>query len=88
MNYWTADEGVGSLIQVNKYLRDPLGTGAYRIPDLNIPSAGQIYDATLGYKWFETTPQIRDFYQFSGGSNITIVRPTQLDGSYSLVPPR
>ena len=73
---------------MNQYLRDPVESGAYRIPDLYVPGASQIYDATLGYKWFETTPQIRDFYQFSGGSRITIVRPTPLGGSYTLIPPR
>lgn len=80
------DEGTGQLIQVNRYLRDPAGSGSYRIPDVNIPGANQIYDATLGFKTW-STPQVRGFYQYSGGSTITIVRPTELGGSYSVLVP-
>ncbi len=87
------DEGPGEIIQVNRYLEDPaLGSDAYRIPDVSIPDADQIFDATIGTKW-PSTPQIKDFSNFSGGSNITIVRPSQLGdlpgevaGSYSIVP--
>jgi len=90
MQDWLADEGIGEgqgqLIQVNRYLYDPAGSGSYRIPDVSIPGANQIYDATLGFKSW-STPQIRGFYQYSNGSNITIVRPTQLGGSYSVLVP-
>jgi hypothetical protein len=90
MKDWLADEGIdegaGQLIQVNRYLYDPAGTGAYRIPDVSIPGANQIYDATLGLKSW-STPQVRGFYQYSNGSAITIVRPTQLGGSYSVLVP-
>ena len=90
MNEWLdsegIDEGAGELIQVNRYLYDPAGSGSYRIPDVSIPGANQIYDATLGFKSW-STPQIQGFYQYSGGSNITIVRPTQLGGSYSILVP-
>lgn len=91
MGFWLdgeeVDEGAGGVIQINRYLRDPESSGSYRIPDVSIPGANQIYDATLGTKTW-ATPQIRGFYQFSGGSNITIVRPAELGGSYSLLPPR
>ena len=79
-------EGLGQAVHLNRRLRDPLGSGSYRIPDLSIPGANMIMDGTVGFKW-QSTPQIADFYNFSGGSNITIVRPAELGGSYSLVPP-
>jgi hypothetical protein len=81
------DEGASELIQVNRYLRDPEGSGLYRVPDISIPDARQIYDATLGHKKL-STPQVRGFYDFSAGSNITVVRPSELGGSYSLIPPK
>jgi len=91
MKDWLADEGIeegaGQVIQVNRYLYDPAGTGAYRIPDVSFPGASQIYDATLGFKSW-STPQVRGFYQYSNGSAITIVRPVQLGGSYSVLVPR
>jgi hypothetical protein len=43
-------------------------------------------DDTIGFKW-QNTPQVWDFRNFSGGSNITIARPTQLGGSFSLLWP-
>jgi len=79
------DEGTGQLIQV--YLRDPASRGSYRIPYVNIPGENQIYDATLDFKTW-STPQVRGFYQYSGGSTITIMRPTELGGSYSVLVPR
>jgi YD repeat-containing protein len=85
MNLWADEEGVAQFAQINRYLRDPSGSGRYRIPDLSF--SGQIYDATLGRKWFGKTPQVNDFYNYSGGSHITIVRPTLREGSYSLLPP-
>ena len=73
------------LIQVNRYLPNPTGTG-YRIPDVSIPDADQIFDATIGNKFWSNL-QVKDFFQFSGGGSITIVRPTQVGGSYSVVTP-
>ena len=90
MSRWLENEGIsegpGSTVQLNRWLRDPSGSGNYRIPDVRIPDANLIMDGTIGFKW-QTTPQVADFYSFSGGSRITIVRPTQLGGSYSLLPP-
>jgi len=89
MSRWLGSEGIaegsGEGIQLNRWLRDPSGSGLYRIPDVRIPEANLIMDGTIGYKW-QTTPQVADFYRFSGGSNVTIVRPTQLGGSYNLMP--
>ena len=81
------DEGAGGIIQVNRWLRDPTaGSSAYRIPDVRIPGANISLDGTIGWK-SATTPQIRDFRLFSGGDNVTIVRPTQIGGSYGIVFP-
>jgi hypothetical protein len=80
-------EGVGRIAQLNRYLRDPSGTGAYRIPDLSIPGANQIFDASLASKSW-SLPQVQGFYNYSGGSHVTIVRPiaNPAGGSYSLLP--
>ena len=89
MNRWLAGEGISeganSMVQVNRYLRDPAGSSAYRILDLSIPGANQIYDASLANKSW-SLPQVQGFYNYSGGSRITIVRPTAnpAGGSYSL----
>lgn len=90
MRQWLDSEGIaegnGELIQINRYLRDPSNPESYRIPDVYIPGANQIYDATLANKTW-ATPQVRGFFNYSRGSNITIVRPTQIGGSYSVLPP-
>jgi hypothetical protein len=90
MRRWLAREdiaeGPGQVIQINRWLRDPAGSGAYRIPDVRIPSANIVFDGTIGWK-STTTPQIIDFRGFSGGNNVMIVRPTQLGGSHGLVFP-
>ena len=78
-------EGVSGLAQTNRWLRDPSGSGLYVRPDIRIPSAGVTLDATVGLKW-NTSPQIARFSAFSGGDRITIVRPQQLGGSYSIWP--
>ena len=80
-------EGAGSLIQMNRYLRDPAGTSLYVRPDVYIPSASRIFDATVGYKSYNDV-QIQRFNEFSGGSYITNVRPSTspLGGSYSFDP--
>ena len=75
------DEGPEALIRVNRRLLDPAGSGSYRIPDVRSPS--HIFDLTIGNKALGN-PQIDDFINFSGGSRITIVRPTELGGSYSI----
>jgi hypothetical protein len=90
MRRWLATEGIGDgpgdIIQINRWLRDPGGSGAYRIPDVRIPGARISFDGTIGWKT-SSTPQIRDFRLFSGGDNVIIVRPTQLGGSYGIVFP-
>jgi len=87
---WVASEGIaegpGQIVQINRYLRDPLGSGAYTIPDVRIPGANLILDGTIGVKT-TSTPQVINFYNFSGGNNILIVRPTQLGGSSGMVFP-
>jgi len=85
---WLKSEGIGDgpggLVDVNRWLRDPTGSGAYVVPDVRITGAQQIFDATVGTKW-STTPQIVNFRNFSLGDRITIVRPTPLGGSYSIL---
>ncbi len=85
MRGWLASEGLvegeGGMTQVNRWLRDPTGSGAYRIPDVRIPSANVIFDGTIGMKT-SSTPQVMDFIKFSGGDKVIIVRPTRLGGSY------
>jgi hypothetical protein len=80
-------EGPGGLVQVNRHLRDPLGSGTYRIPDIQLPGSGIIFDGTISSSKSIFSPQIIDFNSFSGGNNIVIIRPTQLGGSYGLVFP-
>lgn len=85
---WLASEGIaegpGALVQTNRWLRDPTGSGLYVRPDIRIPAAGVTLDATVGLKW-ATDTQIMRFNAFSGGDRIVIVRPQQLGGSYSIV---
>jgi hypothetical protein len=81
-------EGAGRIIQINRRLYDPAGTGAFRIPDVHIPGARSIYDATIAEKTI-SLPQTIGFRAFSGGGNVTIVRPSTLvtpgaEGSYGL----
>jgi hypothetical protein len=82
-------EGPGNIIQVNRWLRDPLSS-AYRIPDVSIPGNNIIFDGTLATSPPKSAlwPQISDFNTFSGGSNVIIVQPTRLGGSYGVVFPR
>lgn len=64
-------------VLVNQYLRDPSGSGAYRIPDIQIPSEGVILDGTIGYKDINTQ-QVRDFFRYSPTTGtVVIVTPTQ-----------
>lgn len=86
---WLAAEGIpegpGQFVQMNRWLRDPSGSGLYARPDIRIPSSGSILDATVGWKW-STDTQIMRFDTYSGGNRITIVRPEQIGGSYSIWP--
>ena len=71
------EEGPGRIIQINRRLYDPAGGGAYRVPDVYIPAARSIYDATIAEKTI-SLQQVIDFHAFSGGANVTIVRPLTL----------
>jgi len=92
MKLWAQSEGVAegagapNIIQINRRLLDPSFSGAYRVPDVFVPPVGQIFDAPLEFKTWDL-PQIQDFWNYSNGSRITIVRPTDVGGSYSLLPP-
>jgi hypothetical protein len=68
-------EGPGADVLVNRWLRDPSGSGAYRIPDVRLMQTGTILDGTIGTKTM-ATPQVQDFIKFSGGNRVIIVRPT------------
>jgi hypothetical protein len=78
-------EGPNSMVQMNRWLRDPSGSGLYVRPDVRIPGAGSIFDATVDFKSYDATQIVR-FGQYSGGDTITIVRPDSVGGSYSIVP--
>jgi hypothetical protein len=78
-------EGPANFVQMNRWLVDPAGSGKYVRPDIRIPSASVSLDATVGWKW-PTDRQIIRFSEFSGGDRITIVRPQQKGGSYSIWP--
>lgn len=78
-------EGPGSLVQMNRWLRDPNGSGLYVRPDVRIPAAGRIFDATVGFKPYNA-PQIMRFGHYSGGDYVTLVRPGAVGGSYSVIP--
>lgn len=90
LRQWLAAEGIqegaGRIIAVNRRLYDPLGSGPYRQPDVYIPGARLILDGSLEWK-VATSPQILGFRAYSGGANVTIIRPTVLPkgGSYSFV---
>jgi hypothetical protein len=67
-------EGAAAQVAVNRWLRDPSGTGLYRIPDVRLPQEGMIFDGTIGGK-SPNCPQILDFMKFSQGDAVMIVRP-------------
>lgn len=87
LRQWLATEGIqegrGQIIAVNRRLYDPLGSGLYRQPDVYIPGSRLILDGTIAEKT-ATMPQIIGFRNYSGGANVTIIRPTQEGGSYSI----
>jgi hypothetical protein len=92
-------EGPGQIIQINRRLYDPAGSGAYRVPDVYVSGSQTILDGSLSFKT-SLTPQVVDFGTFSGGANVTIIRPASLppitlttpfgpatvSGSYGVVP--
>ena len=83
------EEGPGRLIQVNRRLYDPTGSGLYRIPDVYIPAAQSILDGSIALKT-SATPQIQEFWSFSNSANVTIIRPSALvsgdvQGSYGII---
>jgi hypothetical protein len=65
-------EGPGNDFLVNRYLRDPAGSG-YRIPDVRLIQSNTILDGTIGSKGMDSQ-QIMDFIRFSGG-RVIIIRP-------------
>jgi hypothetical protein len=67
-------EGPGMEVLVNRWLRDPMGSGKYRIPDVKLEQTGIILDGTIGNKTINT-PQIQDFIKFSIGNKVIIIRP-------------
>ncbi|MCK6681265.1 MAG: hypothetical protein L6R30_02470 [Thermoanaerobaculia bacterium] len=67
-------EGPGAEVLVNRWLRDPSGSGNYRIPDLMLKRKKLILDGTIGSKT-QSSPQIVDFKSFSDGYEVVIVRP-------------
>jgi len=67
-------EGPGTDVLVNRWLRDPSGSGKYRIPDLRLKKTEIILDGTIGGKTM-SSPQIQDFIQFSGGDKVIIIKP-------------
>ena len=65
-------EGPGGQVLVNRQLLDPSGSGNYRIPDVQIPSASLILDGTIGSKNL-LTPQIQDFIPYREGRSISFL---------------
>ena len=83
------EEGPGQIIQINRRLYDPLGNGLYRIPDVYIPASQSILDGSIALKT-AATQQIQDFWSFSNGASVTIIRPSSLvtngvQGSYGII---
>ena len=80
------EEGTKSIIQVNRRLYDPMGSGAYRVPDVYIPGSQTILDGSISFKT-GASKQIIDFKRFSGGAKTTIIAPSGLPwGSYGIIP--
>jgi hypothetical protein len=61
---------------INRWLKDPSGSGAYRIPDVRLiqPNGQIIFDATLGTKT-GATQQVQDNILFSGGGRVIVIQP-------------
>jgi hypothetical protein len=82
-------EGSTQIIQVNRRLYDPLGSGNYRVPDVYIPGSRTILDGSLQFKT-SATSQVADYSSFSDGANVTIIRPSAApegwaSGSYGIL---
>ncbi|WP_440534032.1 Ig-like domain repeat protein [Variovorax sp. YR566] len=70
-------QNLSDSVLVNRYLRDPAGSGNYTIPDIRIPSEGVIIDGTIGSK-STSTSQVQKFFQYSPTTNtVVIVTPNQ-----------
>ena len=89
---WLRSEGItntgpGGIIQVNRRLYNAAGS-KWVVPDVRIRGANIIFDGTIATSPPKSalTRQIIDFRGFSGGSNVVIVRPTRLGGSYGVFP--
>jgi RHS repeat-associated protein len=85
LKYEGIREGPGGSVQLNRWLRNPAGTGEYVRPDVQLP--GAIMDATVGRKSPQSV-QLRRNAEYSGGKPTTIVRPSQLGGSCTVIPCR
>ncbi|UOO87655.1 VENN motif pre-toxin domain-containing protein [Neisseria arctica] len=86
---WLKNEGIkegpSEIIQINRRLYDPLGSGKYRIPDVYIPGSKTILDGSLEFKT-KQSKQIQDFNRYSNGAKTTIIVPSGATsrGSYSI----
>lgn len=67
-------EGPQERVRVNRWLRDPAGSGKHRIPDVMLDNSRRILDGTIGRKLL-TDPQPTDFAAFSGGYDVRLIRP-------------
>ena len=78
-------EGPGQLIQLDRRLVDPAGSGTFVRPDVRIPLANRTFEVTVADKRFNGS-QLQGFLNFSN-DNVTIIRPAGLPdrGSFSLV---
>lgn len=74
-------EGPSQDVLINRWLRDPAGTGLYRIPDIRLVQSRTILDGTIGAKTM-ADDQIVDFIEFSGGYRVMIVRPRVAPGAW------
>jgi hypothetical protein len=67
-------EGPEMEVLVNRWLRDPSGSGQYRIPDVKLNQTSIILDGTIGSKTLNDA-QIQDFIIYSDGFRVFIIRP-------------
>lgn len=77
-------EGPGTDVLVNRWLRDPLGSGKYGIPDLRLMRTGKILEGTIGQKTLDME-QLQRFLKYSGGFDVQIVTPTISPGFSHLI---
>ena len=68
-------EGPTGMVRINRRLYEPIGSGAFRRPDIYIPEVNSVLDGSLGAKT-SSMDQIADFGRFSGGAKTTIIRPS------------